>query len=79
MGFLQVSQEFFGALPGKSLYTQRMNRCGLAFTSASGALSMAKTRIKLKPDESQSIMGLRRLKSAFSLCLELLIVADRKV
>lgn len=40
---------------------------------------MAKTRIKLKPDESQSIMDLRRLKSAFSLCLVFLIVADRKV
>lgn len=39
---------------------------------------MAKTGIKLKSDESQSIMGLRQLKSAFSLCLEFLIVIDRK-
>lgn len=46
--------------------------------SASGAFSMAKTGIKLKPDESQSIMGLRQLKSAFSLCLEFLTVTDRK-
>lgn len=78
VGFLQVSQEFFGTLPGKPSYTQRRKGCCLAFMSASGAFSMAKTRIKIKPDESKSIMGLRQLKSAFSLCLEFPIVADRK-
>lgn len=46
--------------------------------SASGASSIAKTRIKIKPDERKSIMGLRQLKSPFSLCVEFLIVADRK-
>lgn len=39
---------------------------------------MAKTRVKLKTDESQSIIGLRQLKSAFSLCLGFLVVAVRK-
>lgn len=39
---------------------------------------MAKTRVKLKTDESQSIIGPRQLKSVFSLCLGFLVVADRK-